>query len=175
MERGKLAWKISVVGSGGVGKSSLISRIIYNTDKASSLKSLHKKSIKLEGKNGPLPVDLMLLEIDPARNEEKLMAGSNAVLVVVDITNPGTLKDAERYLGLVENSDSSKITKLLATKLDRKYEAKIWDDELGLLAKKYGIEFFKLSSKTGEGFDAFFDHLKLSLLDRYYAGRKESA
>ena len=173
MEKGKLAWKISVAGSEGVGKSSLISRIIYNTDKVQgSHRSLQKKTLRLESNGGIISVDLLLQEIDITKNEERFIAGSNAVLVLTDITDPASLASADQFLRYLESQDSARIVRLLVTKLDRKYEAKFWDEELSQVSKKYDVDYTKLSSRTGDGFEPFFESLKQELLERYYEGKK---
>jgi putative ribosome biogenesis GTPase RsgA len=176
MERGRLAWKISVAGTTGVGKSALISRIIYNTDKVQiSQRSLQKKTLRLDGSNGPLTVDILLQEIDPGKNEERLMTGSNAVLVLADLTNLLSLKSADRFLKLVESQKSGKIVKLIATKLDRKYEAVLWEDDLQKLGKKYGTRFFLVSSKDSTSVKDMMSYIVNELLQRFYSKRKKDA
>ncbi len=164
----KRAWKVSMIGSKGVGKSSLISRIIYgHDDLAYDPKSMKKKTVSYEKGNIRINADLFFLELDSANGSEKLLSGSNAIVVVTDVTNHESLAEADMLLKYMQNLAGKAVLIVVATKQDLRYEAQFWDKEIEELATKYGVKYKITSSKSGPEADEFLDTLVASLSDRF--------
>lgn len=167
VEPTRVTWKVSVIGAEGTGKSSLISRIVYDTpDYTSQFTSLTKKVVEFDYNGSRKKADLLFQELDPSPNSEKLLHGSNAIVVTVEITSEESLILADEVLKYVLTFERTPLRYMIATKLDRKYEAEIWDEELSSISEKYSTKYFKVSSKTGEGIQEFIDGLKSDLSSR---------
>ncbi len=163
----RITWKVSIIGASGVGKSSLIARIVYDTpDYSGQFKSLARKVISFDYGGKKLKADILLQEIDPTTNSEKLLLGSNAIVVAIDITDEESFLLADDVLRYITTFEKSPLKLIAATKLDRKYEAKLWDNELEGISRKYSTKYFKTSSKTGEGVDDFLKALSAELSSR---------
>ena len=62
MDSTRVVWKVSVLGPDGSGKSSLISRIIYDSDSPDiQPRSILKKSLSINDKGKKILVDLLFL------------------------------------------------------------------------------------------------------------------
>lgn len=164
----RIAWKVSIIGAKGSGKSSLISRIVYDTpDYTSQYRSLTRKVIEFQTNGERMKADILLQELDPASNSEKLLLGSNAIVVTIDITDEASMISAEEVLRYVTAFEKEPSKFIVATKLDRKYEAKVWDKEFDNMANKYNTTCFKTSSKTADGISEFLDALTSELSARF--------
>ncbi len=163
----RITWKVSIIGSVGSGKSALIARIVYDTPEyTAQFRSLTKKVLTFELGGRKMKADVLLQEIDPSPSSEKLMLGSSAIMITIDITEDESLVVADEFLKYVTTFEKSPLKFVVATKLDRKYEAKVWDPELNKLSKKYGVRVFKTSSRTGEGVNEILDALSSELSSR---------
>ena len=176
MSLDRVMWKISVVGLSRTGKSTLISRLVYDTDDVSmQVKMLNRKRISINNGSGKINADLLLQEVSESLEADRLLPGSAAILVTVDITNSDSLGYAEDVLKYASHFDKNPLVIVVATKLDLKYEARLWKEELEKLKVKYGVEYFIISARTGEGVRPALDYLENSLTKRFYAKRKQAA
>ncbi len=176
MNLDRVMWKISVAGLSRSGKSTLISRLVYDTDDVSmQVKLLNRKRITINNGSGKINADLLLQEVSESLEADRLLPGSAAIIVTVDITNPNSLGYAEEIVKYSANFEKKPLVLVAATKLDLKYEAAIWKDELEKIRKKYGTDYFILSAKTGEGVESALGYIEDSLTKRFYAKRKQTA
>lgn len=167
------AWKISLIGAKGAGKSSLISKMVYGSDAyQSDPKSLKKKSLTVERDGGTVGVDLFFLELDDTDNSDKLLSGSNAIIVILDVTSPSSMDEAEQILKYIRTFEERAVIVLVATKQDLRYEAAFWHEDVKGLASKYGIEYFMTSAKSSQDSTKFLDCLVNSMLDRFSKSAK---
>ncbi len=163
------AWKVSLIGSKGTGKSSLISKLVYGSDAYEyDPRSLKKKSLTVERDGSKLCVDLFFLELDIEGSSDKLLSGSNAIVVLLDVTNPESLDEAEYLLRYIQSDDLNAIVMLVATKQDLKYEAEFWEKDVEKLASKYGVKYFMTSAKNSQDSNRFLDGMVDLLLERFY-------
>lgn len=176
MDPERVTWKITVLGQPEAGKSSLISRIAYDSDSSTiKQRGLIKKKMTLEEKGRKVIADLLFLELQDEEGVERLITGSNCVLVAVDITKNGELEvasDIARYLNSFEDSP---LVIIVGTKSDLKYEAAVWEKEFGQVKKELGVDYFLVSAKNATAIPELIDHLTGKLLNRFYAKRKANA
>ncbi|MEM3675843.1 MAG: GTPase domain-containing protein [Thermoplasmataceae archaeon] len=172
----RVAWKISVIGQPKSGKSSLISRIVYDTYESSGQsKPINKKRFTLENGQDKILADVLFQEILSQDESDRLLPGSTAIIITVDITNQSSLKYAEEVLKFTKNFERKPHISLVATKLDMKYEAAIWIDDLNRVCNKFGIQFYMTSAKTGEGIAETVKAITGALAERFYARRRQTA
>ncbi len=173
MELQRVTWKLTVLGQPGSGKSSLVSRIVYDSDSGPvKQRGLMKKKMSLERSGSKLIADLLFLELQDEEGIEKLLTGSNCILVTVDITRGEELEVAEDILKYLNSVVDSPVLALVGTKSDLKYEAAVWEDDFERVKKSTGVDYFLVSAKTAAGTEELLQHVTESLLDVFYSKRK---
>lgn len=176
MEADRVTWKISIIGPLGVGKSSLISKIVYDSDLSmGNRKQVARKKLSLDYDGHRINADLLFIETEEGNEMEKIVSGSNAIIAAVDITDRKSLPQVESILGDLNGTSSGALKVIAGTKLDRKYEAVLWEDDLQKLGKKYGTRFFLVSSKDSTSVKDMMSYIVNELLQRFYSKRKKDA
>ena len=164
----KKTWKVSLIGPAGVGKSSLVSRIVYGSDAAGfDPKAMKRKSVVYEKSGLKLSADLFFLELGTGGGDDKLLSGSNAIVIVSDVTNGRSLDDADKLLKYTKTFSDKSVRILVATKQDLRYEAQFWENELKELAAKHGVPYVLTSAKNGADSGRFLDALVDSLAGKF--------
>jgi GTPase SAR1 family protein len=173
MDTDRLTWKVSIVGPTGSGKSSLISRIVYDSDNpASTQKMILRKRISVPYNGGSRNVDFLFQELEEAKNAEKFLMGSTAILVTADITSKDSLSYSEDILKFISRFERKPLVVLLGTKMDLRYEAVVWQDELDNLAKKYGALSFLVTAKNSNEVPKVLEQISSRLLEKVASKRK---
>ncbi|MEM0155365.1 MAG: hypothetical protein QW597_02025 [Thermoplasmataceae archaeon] len=176
MEADRVTWKISIIGPLGVGKSSLISRIVYDSDLSiGNRKQVARKKLSLDYDGHRVNADLLFIETEEGSEMEKLVSGSNAIIAAVDITDRKTLPQVETILRELNGASSGALKVVVGTKLDRKYEAVLWEDDLQRLGDKYSTKFFLVSAKDPVSVKGMMSYILNELLQRFYSKRKKNA
>ncbi|HLH86629.1 MAG TPA: GTPase domain-containing protein [Thermoplasmataceae archaeon] len=172
----RVAWKISVIGQPRSGKSALISRIVYDSYESSGQsKPMNKRRFTLENGSDKIMADILFQEISSQEDADRLLPSSTAILVTVDITNQSSIKYAEEVLKFTRNFERRPFVYVVATKLDLKYEAAIWVEELNRVCGRYGVQYQMTSAKTGEGVMEAIKAVTTALSERFYAKRNQTA
>lgn len=160
-----MTWKISVAGLNGSGKSTLISRMVYNSNNVGlQPKPIQRKIVNLEWKGGKITAELLFLEISSDSDGERLLTGSNAIIVVTDLTNLRSLDYAENILKFVTGMRNKSIAVIVATKLDLRYSAQFWEDELQAISKRYKVPYFIVNSKSGSEWERVYSYITENLI-----------
>lgn len=176
MEADRVTWKISIIGPLGVGKSSLISRIVYDSESAvGARKQIARKKLLLDHEGRKVNADLLFIESEEGSDLEKLVSGSNAIIAAVDITDKKSLVKVDLILNELNGSASGELKIIVGTKLDRKYEAVLWEEDFQKLGDKYGTRFFFVSSKDPTSVKEMMVYIIDELLSRYHSKRKKDA
>lgn len=171
----RVTWKISVAGIRGSGKTSLISRIVYGSDGSSApAKALFRKRLNLTFKENKVVADLLFQELNDEAEAERLLPGSNLILVVADILSPDGLIYASDVIKYAKNYEKKPPIVLVGAKTDLRYEAELWTNDFEKVTKKLDVPFFMVSAKNGENVNQLIEHLTDLLLERFYA-KKQTA
>ncbi|GGM67235.1 hypothetical protein GCM10007108_01640 [Thermogymnomonas acidicola] len=176
MDADRVTWKVSVTGAKGSGKTSLISRIVYDSDAAIGMKrELFRKRFSASLGSRRIIAELLFQELDSSESSASAILNSNAVMVVVDITEQPSYEEAVEIVRYVSGLERRPLTIIVGNKLDRKYEAVVWEDEMKSLQKKYGVEYCFVAAKNGEGIQNLINSLLDGLVSRIAQKRKANA
>ena len=150
--------KIIFVGDAGVGKSTIISRLMdypFNEVYEPSIGvDFMSKNIKYHGQN-------IKLQIWDTAGQEKYkglipsyVRNSSIVFLVYDISSKTSFENIPNWLNFIRTIENTSLV-LCGNKIDlEKREVK--EEEGEELAKKEGITFFEVSAKTGENIKNMF-------------------
>jgi len=163
--------KIVVLGSGGVGKSSLTIRFIQDVFVDSydpTIEDSYRHQIEVGG-------DPVILEIlDTAGTEQfasmrdMYMKSGDGFLLTYSIVEPSTFVDVEELFEnvvRVRDSDPSQIPMVLAgNKCDLAEKREVTVEQGEHLARKFGVPFFETSAKTRHNINEIFLNLTKQIL-----------
>jgi len=150
--------KIIFVGDAGVGKTTIISRLMDNpfndVYEPSIGVDFMSKNIKYHGQN-------IKLQIWDTAGQEKYkglipsyVRNSSIVFVVYDISSKTSFENIPNWLNFIRTIENTSLV-LCGNKIDlEKREVK--EEEGEELAKKEGISFFEVSAKTDENIKNMF-------------------
>ncbi|KYR02250.1 Ras GTPase [Tieghemostelium lacteum] len=159
--------KITVLGSTGTGKTSLISRYIYNEFADSydpTIEDLYRKSEECDGNN-------YVLEIMDTSGTEKFLAmrdlyirNANAFILVYSITSRVSFQEVENIKALITQVKDTPLSNipvvLLGNKCDLESHRSIQADEAQALCKKWGVkEFMETSAKSDMNIHNVFESI----------------
>lgn len=156
--------KLCIIGDGGVGKTSLIRRFVFDQfdDKylATFGTKVTKKSVDLEKSEDKFRLNLLIWDVMGQEEFKKAQSyaynGTHGAFVVCDITRHETFANIESW-----RKDIFKVTKkipivILANKYDLTDDAEVTEDDLNELSKQLDAPFFYTSAKTGENVEKAF-------------------
>lgn len=170
MESKKQSTKIIIIGDQAVGKSSLLMR--YCDDKF-TLNMMGTAGIDFKKKifehNS---IKHTIIFYDSAGHDrfrhiiKQHYNGAKGIILVYDVTDKGSFSNVNNWMNNIkENADSSSELLLIANKVDL-IEERIISKEDGMeLAKKFDVNYFETSAKTGENTDLAFTDLILRILN----------
>lgn len=153
--------KIILIGDGGVGKTTLIRKYVYDMFDDKYIQTIgtkvSKKKVALPAIN--LEVSLMVWDVQGQRNDPLLtryFSGAEGALFVCDLTRfqtfenlPEWIKDFQAMCGVVPMV-------LLGNKADLIDSAQFGEGELSALAARYGATSYLTSAKTGVNVERSF-------------------
>ena len=189
MSRNQENFNIVFLGDSGVGKSSIINRIIskkFEQDIAKTIgASYAPKCLFLKGINVSLKLDLW---DTPGREEyfsllKIFVKNADGCIIVYDITNYKSFENINKYYNIIKETGNEKIQIILiGNKIDL-YEKQEVSEELGeKKAKELNVHFFHLFPKTNYIFSQLscksdhnsidFDYLLEELAFTIYIAKK---
>lgn len=165
--------KICLLGSYGVGKTSLVQRFVYNKfeEKYLSTIGVHisKKKINLSNKNSNIKnsIELFIWDIS---NIEKFDAigkiyfnGAHGAIIVTDITRPITIEKTIEFTNTFLQINPNAVIKFVGNKID--LAENDFDKEKYLTNfNSFDNSFSFTSAKTGENVENVFKQLAEKLL-----------
>ena len=160
--------KVCLVGSFGVGKTSLVARFVNGVFSDKYLTTIgvkiDKKSVSLDG----VEVSLMLWDMAGEDRFERLRAsylrGASGLVYVADGTRGETLDSAVEYAGRIAEEGGASSTVVLVNKCDLATEWEV-GDTAAMAERLGGVPAFATSAKTGENVEAAFTRLTELMLD----------
>lgn len=156
--------KCLLIGSSGVGKSSILERYVSN--------NFHQHFITTIGvdyKYKDILFDNYKIKLqlwDTASQERfrcitsNYYRNSHIIIVCFDITDSYSFKEIDYWINDAKRfiSDGTTIA-LCGTKLDLNLKRVIFYEEAKVFAEYNGMKYFEISSKTGEGINVMFENL----------------
>jgi small GTP-binding protein len=166
MEKRKVIRKVSLLGDGAVGKTSLIRRYVLDVFSDDYITTFGAKVTKKVIDQESVEMTMMIWDILGQKGQKTLHAsyysGTNGALVVCDLTRPETLESTlEWAIDLRKVAGDIPIVPV-ANKMD--LPAEVADDGLEKVAAVLGDTFMLTSAKTGEGVPEAFERLAQRIL-----------
>ncbi|MFX1365935.1 MAG: Rab family GTPase [Promethearchaeota archaeon] len=171
----KLAYKICIFGSGGVGKTTLIKRYvtkIFEEDiKMTIGADFSIKNVTIDGKS-------VTLRIWDFAGEERFRVllpsfakGADGGIFMFDITRYSSVKDIDDWLSIFEYFVSEKELRIpiimVGGKSDLEEKRSVQSDEAIELANKYKLHgYIECSSKTGENVEEIFESITKMMIEK---------
>lgn len=170
----KLAVKLAIFGSGGVGKTTLIRRFVTK---------IFEEDIKMtigadfSVKNIILENNTITLRIWDFAGEERFRVllpafakGAHGGIFMFDLTRYSSIKEIEDWLSIFEYFVSNKTVKIpiimVGGKSDLEEKRSVKAEEALELCNKYGLKgYFECSSKTGEKIEEIFKFIAQKMIE----------
>jgi len=162
--------KLAVVGDGGVGKSTLISRLVTGEfiDKNMTI-GFDVDSWTISTNSDTESVKVACFDFGGQKQfrffQGSLIIGAKAALIVFDCNSFLSLTKIREWMDLVVGVPNDKKL-LVGTKLDMGSGIPL--EDIQEIADEYGMKFILISAKTGENFDSLIHHLKDMLCEPEY-------
>ena len=147
-----ISYNIILLGNTGVGKSSIFSRLKYNTYKETFISTMGMDitTYFLKYKNQKYYLNIQ----DTAGQEryksitKKYLKGKDGVLFIFDISDQKTFDEIESWYELYKNENKEIIGLLIGNKCD--LERKVNEEAIEHLSKKLGLEYIETSAKLNK-------------------------
>jgi small GTP-binding protein len=166
----RFTFKILLIGSGGVGKTSLVNRFVHSTFTKSYLHTIgmqpSQKYLKINNTN----ICLSIFDIAGDKSFKKLREmfyrGSKGALITFDLTNKDSFTEAETWLMEAKNKEKDQIFILIGNKNDLENRA-ISQEEGKKMAKNLKcVDYIETSALSGDFVDEAFTMMGEKLLNR---------
>ena len=157
--------KISLIGDGGAGKTSLIRRFVTSEfdDKYVHTIGVNVKKKTVQFPQADTEMNLMIWDLQGQRNDAYIfshMYKTEGAFVVCDITRDETFNAIPIWAQLLERELKMKVPLIiLANKADLKHEALVTEDQLKFMGTKLNSPFIYTSAKTGHNVELAFNYL----------------
>eukprot|EP00128_Syssomonas_multiformis_P007001 Colp12_sorted_trinity150504_noHs@25074 len=174
-EQETLQLKVIVLGDGAVGKTSLAMRFTQDHFAKSYKQTIgldfFMKRLVLPGPSGDIHVAMQLWDIGGQTIGGKMLTnyiyGSNAVLLVYDVTNYASFQNVEDWYRLVqktyENEPHMPYVALVGNKTDITHMRTVKLDKHAQFAAEHGMHSFQVSAKTGDDVQLCFHKIAADL------------
>jgi small GTP-binding protein len=159
--------KIALLGAGGVGKSTIASRLVTGSyiDKKMTV-GLDVESWSLEDCNGECVIRASLFDLGGQEHfrffQEEFLKGSSLVLIVFDVSRFRTFLDVDEWLEMIKEIPKDRCI-LIGNKIDE--GVSVPEEEILNKSKEMGIKHLLISTKTGKNFNQLVDYLENTLND----------
>jgi small GTP-binding protein len=173
-----VSYKIVILGTSGVGKSSIVHRLLGGTflrDGGPTCGAdFHSHTLQANGETAKL-------QIWDTAGQERFRAISKAYfrsavggILVFDLTNPESFEDLTGWLHDLETLASPNACIIVAAnKKDLVSERKVGAAEVKLFADRHHLEVIETSAASGENIEVAFQRLTQEVLVRVKDGRIE--
>jgi len=163
-ERRQFTKKIILIGDGGVGKTTLIRKFVYDMFDDKYIQTIgtkvSKKKVPLADAN--MDISLMVWDVQGQRNDPLLtryFEGAEGALFVCDLTRLSTFENLPEWIKDFQAVCGEVPFILLGNKADLVDSSQFGEGELGALAARYNAKGFLTSAKTGANVESSFNQL----------------
>ncbi len=167
--------KLSLIGDGGVGKTSIVQRYVHNLFgadyKATIGTDISKKECQFEGLSKS-EVRFIIWDIAGQPQFKRIrpayLADSGAILVVYDVANRESFENVSKewYNDINKVGISDAILVLVGNKIDLE-QRDVSKEEGEKLAQELGMTYIEASAKTGENIEDLFRMIGLKIIEKF--------
>lgn len=164
MENKEIKKKVCLLGSYGVGKTSLVHRFVYNKfeEKYLSTIGVHisKKSVVLDSKDDKQFVELFIWDIANIEKFDSVvnnyLRGAHGAIIVTDITRPNTIENIDEFVDKFMGINPLAKVILVGNKYDMVKEVNFNKDEFVNKNSNTNGNLIFTSAKTGDNVEELF-------------------
>ncbi len=165
---GTLRFKVVVVGDGSVGKTTLILRYTEKRFRESYIPTIGVQWVVKQLEYKENMVYFTLWDV-AGQDQFKVMRGSfyegsDAVIIVYDVTNLISFDHIENWLNEVKQFCENVPFVILGNKLDLKNDRKVTHEMIDSLKQRINLPYFETSAKTGENVMDMFNEVVTKIL-----------
>ncbi len=167
----KLKKKICLLGSFGVGKTSLVERFVYNRFSEDYLSTIGvrvaQKDVTTGDKHPTLRMLIWDIEGVEAGNPvvKNYYTGAAAAIVVGDVTRPDTFSQISRLIQRFSAINPQAVLVLAANKSDLLPDPQSTEKAMKSIAREIGCDFYLTSAKDGSNVQEIFNYLYDKLIE----------
>lgn len=164
----KSKYKLVFLGDESVGKTSIITRFMYDT-----FNDAYKVTIGIDFVSKTMYLDdrIVRLQLWDTAGQERFRSlipsyirDSSVAIVVYDITNRASFMNTEQWIDDIRTERGNDVViMLVGNKTDSQDRRKVSIQEGEAQANKYGVMFIETSAKAGYNVQALFRKLAMSL------------
>jgi len=176
MSSRRVKMKVCLIGDGGVGKTSLIRRFVYNEFDERYLYTLgtnvsKKEVILQDSQGGTVEASMMIWDIMGQRTFRPLFIeayfeGTDGALAVCDVTQRETLVNLADWIDSMSRITGPVPTLILANKVDLTDQIVVSEEMLSFFDREYGVSHLMTSAKTGQNVENAFRKLAELILSK---------
>eukprot|EP00483_Globobulimina_turgida_P000387 UN00387 len=168
-------YKITVLGSGGVGKSALTIRLITGTYEANydpTIEDSYRKQVQIDGQPALLDILDTAGQEEYAALQDQWIREGDGFLIVYAVNSRESFEEAELIRGKIirildVDSDEPDIPMVLAgNKCDLVNERKVQRSELDEIQREWKCSVFETSAKDKTNIDEAFFQVVREIRDR---------
>jgi small GTP-binding protein len=161
MDKRKYIKKVSLLGEGAVGKTSLVRRYVLDVFSDDYLQTFGAKVTKKVIDTGDVELTMMIWDILGQKAQKSLhssyYSGSNGAMVVFDLTRVETLNALPEWVEDLRRTVGDIPIVPIANKMD--LETSVSQERMREIEKIIGAPFIFTSAKTGQGVPEAFQSL----------------
>lgn len=157
--------KIALLGAGGVGKSTIASRLVTGAyvDQKMTV-GLDVESWSLQDCNGDCFVNASIFDLGGQEHfrffQEEFLKGSSLILIVFDVSRFRTFFDIDDWLKMIKEIPKERCL-LIGNKVDE--GVSVPEEDIMNKSNELGIKHILISTKTGKNFNQLVGFLEDSL------------
>ncbi|MBY8985428.1 MAG: GTP-binding protein [Candidatus Lokiarchaeota archaeon] len=165
-------YKLSLIGDGGVGKTSMVQRYVHGLFKADYKATIgtfiSKKECEFKELN--TSVKFMIWDLAGQHQFQRLwpdyLTDSRAGIIAFDLTNKESFENVRKWYDIINKVALPKIILILVgNKADLNDERQISTEEGMDLAKELGVYYMETSAKTNQNVGELFEWVALQILN----------
>ena len=174
-------YKLSLIGDGGVGKTSMVQRYvhgIFEADYKATIGTFISKK-ECEFKELKTTVKFMIWDLAGQNQFQRLwpdyLTDSRAGIIIFDITNRESFENVRKWYDIIKKVDVPNIILILeGNKVDLSETREISAEEGMNLAKELEVYYMETSAKTNENIWDLFEWIALQIINTNIEEVKDS-
>ena len=174
-------YKLSLIGDGGVGKTSMAQRYVHGVFKADYKATIGTFISKKECQFEKLNTSVKFIIWDLAGQDQfqrlwpDYMTETRAGIIIFDITNKESFENIKKWYEIITRvADPNVILILVGNKVDLKNSREVSTTEGMDLAKELNIYYMETSVKNNENIDEVFEWIALQIINQNVEKVRES-